>query len=107
MTISTADLERVRVRLARTDSLSATELAALRAMIDAAFGGDRDEPFDDDDWQHALGGVHVIAELDGRVVAHASVVPRILHVGGRPLRTGYVEAVGVHPSAQRRGLGTW
>ena len=76
-------------------------------MIDAAFGGDRDEPFDDDDWQHALGGVHVIAELDGRVVAHASVVPRILHVGGRPLRTGYVEAVGVHPSAQRRGLGTW
>lgn len=106
MTISTADLERVRVRLARTESLAAAELEALRAMIDAAFGDDRDEPFDDDDWEHALGGVHVIAELDGMVLAHASVVPRILHVGGRPVRTGYVEAVGVDPSVQRRGLGT-
>jgi aminoglycoside 2'-N-acetyltransferase I len=106
MTLSRADLVRVRVRRLRTAELSPARLAALRELVDAAFGGDRDEPFDDHDWQHALGGVHAVAELDDRFVAHAAVVPRELHAGGRPLRTGYVEAVGVHPDLQRRGLGT-
>jgi aminoglycoside 2'-N-acetyltransferase I len=40
------------------------------------------------------------------VVAHASVVPRMLDVGGRRLRAGYVEAVAVRPALQRRGFGT-
>jgi len=59
----------------------------------------------EEDWEHALGGVHVIASTGGRIVAHAAVVERLLHVGGRPLRTGYVEAVAVHPDHQRQGIG--
>jgi aminoglycoside 2'-N-acetyltransferase I len=39
-------------------------------------------------------------------VAHASVVPRVLEVAGRPLRTGYVEAVATAPEQQGAGLGT-
>jgi len=30
----------------------------------------------------------------------------VLHIGGTPLRTGYVEAVATAPSHERRGLGT-
>ena len=45
-------------------------------------------------------------ELDGEIVAHASVVERELQVDGRPLRTGYVEAVATAPAQQGRGLGS-
>jgi aminoglycoside 2'-N-acetyltransferase I len=107
MTMFAGDLDRARVRLVRTDDLSIGELAALHAVVSAAFGGDRDEPFEYDDWMNALGGVHVVAELGGRVAAHAAVVPRDLRVAGRPVLTGYVEAVGVDPKLQRRGLGTF
>jgi aminoglycoside 2'-N-acetyltransferase I len=40
------------------------------------------------------------------VLAHAAVVPRQLEVAGRPLRTGYVEAVATDPSRQGEGLGS-
>ena len=45
-------------------------------------------------------------ELDGEIVAHAAVVERELHVGGRALRTGYVEAVATAPERQGMGLGS-
>ncbi len=40
------------------------------------------------------------------IVAHASVVEREIHVDGRPLRTGYVEAVATAPDRQGVGLGS-
>jgi aminoglycoside 2'-N-acetyltransferase I len=60
----------------------------------------------EEDWEHALGGTHVVAEEDGRIVAHAAVVERTLHAGGVPVRTGYVEAVATAPHRQASGLGT-
>ncbi|MDI6910329.1 MAG: GNAT family N-acetyltransferase [Nocardioides sp.] len=85
----------------RTDELSAAELAETRALMDVAFSA-----FTDHDWSHALGGTHALAIEEGRVLAHGSLVPRHLHQGERSLRCGYVEAVAVHPDAQRRGLGS-
>ena len=94
------------VRRVTTADLTDTELAALRTLLWAAFEGDEDGEFTEDDWQHALGGVHVLGAVDGRVVAHGSVVRRDIHVGGRPLATGYVEGVAVEPAEQGRGHGT-
>jgi aminoglycoside 2'-N-acetyltransferase I len=74
-------------------------------LLLAAFGPG-DEAFTEDDWQHALGGLHVVVELDGVLVAHAAVVERELDVDGRPVRTGYVEAVATDPDRQGQGLGT-
>ena len=62
--------------------------------------------FSDEDWDHSLGGWHVVAEERGSVVAHASVVPRNIHVAGRSLETGYVEAVATLPARQQQGLGS-
>src|SRR5262249_55412460 len=62
--------------------------------------------FTDQDWEAALGGVHVVLEEGGTVVAHGAAVPRMLELNGRPLRSGYVEAVATHPLLQRQGLGT-
>jgi aminoglycoside 2'-N-acetyltransferase I len=95
-----------RLRRLATADLTPAELAAIRAMLVDAFGPDDDEAFGDDDWEHGLGGVHFVLDVDGEIVAHASVVERELHVGGRPVRTGYVEAVATAPDRQNLGFGS-
>ena len=89
------------VRTAHTADLDPATLRAARALLDAAFAG----AFDDSDWDHALGGIHALALEGDELVAHASLVQRRLLYGGRALRTGYVEAVGVRPDRRRRGHG--
>ena len=94
-----------RVRRVATDDLTAAEVAALRALLWSAFPAG-EEGFTEDDWEHAVGGTHFLVEEDGVIVSHASVVERELHIAGRPVRTGYVEAVATVPASQGRGLGT-
>ena len=93
------------VRIAPTDALEPEELRRIRALLDAAFGTG-DEQFQDEDWRHALDGMHFVLEVDGALVSHASVVERRLEIGGRPFRTGYVEAVATQPDRQGEGFGT-
>ena len=91
-----------RVRRAGTGALAAAELAGVRAMVFEAFGG----RFDEHDWEHTIGGVHVLAVEGEEVVAHGAVVARTLDVGGRELRTGYVEGVATRGDRRGRGLAT-
>ncbi len=95
-----------RLRRAGSGDLTAAEIEAIRALLVAAFGDDEEERFTDADWEHALGGTHFILELDGETVTHASVVERVLHVGDRPLQTGYVEAVATAPGHEGGGFGS-
>jgi aminoglycoside 2'-N-acetyltransferase I len=95
-----------RLRRLATDALAASEIVAIRSIMVAAFGSDEDERFTDDDWAHAVGGTHFVLDLDGSIVAHASVVEREIQVAGRPLRTGYVEAVATAPEHQGAGFGS-
>ena len=97
---------RARISRLPTEALTPEQVSAIRALLWAAFGDDEDEAMTEDDWQHALSGSHFLLELDGEIVAHASVVERELHVDGRPLRTGYVEAVATAVAHQGRGLGS-
>jgi aminoglycoside 2'-N-acetyltransferase I len=94
------------IRRLATPELTPAEVAAIRAIMVEAFGPDEDERFGEDDWAHALGGGHVVLDLDGEIVSHAAVVEREIHVAGRPLRTGYVEAVATAPSRQGEGFGS-
>ena len=98
----------VRVRRATTADLSASEVEVIRAILWAAFDdpAEPEEAFTERDWEHGLGGIHVVAEVDGRIAAHGSVVAREIHAGGRPLAAGYVESVATDPDLQRTGLGT-
>jgi aminoglycoside 2'-N-acetyltransferase I len=100
------DPARLRLRRLATPELTEAEVAAIRTIMMAAFGPDEDERFSDEDWEHALGGRHFVLELDGEIVSHASVVEREIHVGGRPFRAGYVEAVATAPAHQGGGLGS-
>src|SRR5262245_47528054 len=100
------DTGRYEIRRLATDGLTPSEVEAIRSLMFAAFADDEHGGFIEEDWQHSIGGIHFILEIDGRLISHASVVERELHVDGRPLRTGYVEAVATDPSVQRRGYGS-
>ena len=94
-------MTRVDVRATHTADLGPGGLAALRALLAAAFAEDLVEG----DEEHALGGLHVLATDGADLVGHAAVVMRRLLHEGRALRTGYVEAVAVRPDRQGQGVG--
>ena len=96
---------RPRVRRILTADLAPADIATIQEIMTLAFGDDDEERFTDLDWAHSLGGVHVVADLDGVIIAHAAVVERELQMAGAPLRTGYVEAVATTPARQGEGHG--
>jgi aminoglycoside 2'-N-acetyltransferase I len=89
------------VGIAHTADLDWTTLEAVRALLVDVFADD----FSDDDWEHALGGLHALIWEDGDLIGHASVIQRRLLHGGRALRAGYVEGVAVRADRRRRGHG--
>jgi aminoglycoside 2'-N-acetyltransferase I len=91
-----------RVAVFRTDEASVELLRAVRRLLDRCFAGE----FADDDWDHTVGGWHVVLADDTGPLAHAAVVSRTLEVGGRPFHSGYVEGVGTAPERQGEGLGS-
>lgn len=98
--------DRLHLRQLQTDQLTPAEIDAIRALMSSAFGDDEDERFTGEDWQHSIGGTHFVLDIDGLLVTHASVVEREIHVDGRPLRTGYVEAVATAPDREGAGFGS-
>lgn len=88
------------LQVGHTAEFDTLVLARARELLFVVF-----DDMAEDDWQHSLGGVHTVVWHDEAVVGHASVVQRRLMHRDVPLRTGYVEGVGVHPTFQRRGVG--
>jgi aminoglycoside 2'-N-acetyltransferase I len=99
--VTTPAPQEVVVRRVATEELGATDLGQLLDLFAACWPA---EAFSQDDVAHAMGGVHWLAEARGRIVGHASVVPRWIEADGHRLRAGYVEAVCTHPTWQRRGV---
>jgi aminoglycoside 2'-N-acetyltransferase I len=93
------------VRRLASDELSSAEAAVLRELFRAAWEANSEE-FTDEDWDHAVGGLHFLLEEGGAIVAHASVVERELDTSAQRLATGYVESVATSPIHQRRGYGS-
>jgi aminoglycoside 2'-N-acetyltransferase I len=95
------DRAMTEIRTAHTGDLDPATLAAAHGLMEEVF----EDGLDPHDWEHALGGIHALAWEDGALVGHASLIQRRLLHGGRALRAGYVEAVGVRASVRRRGHG--
>lgn len=92
----------LQVRRFRTASVSPARLQELHQLLFDVFVDD----FTDDDWDHALGGWHVVIEDGDMVIAHAAVGARLLEVDGRPVHVGYVEGVAVARVRQSEGIGS-
>lgn len=93
-----------RVRTTSTDQLSAEEFAEINALCEAAFRF----PFAGV-WERVGQGIHILAESDGRLVAHAMLVDRRIFTGPEldtTLDAAYVENVATRPDAQGLGHGS-
>ena len=90
------------VRSFASAEASRDELDEIHRLLLAAFG----DRFSAHDWDHTLGGQHLVVAEDDRVLSHAAVVERVIDVAGRSLSVGYVEGVATHPARQCEGLGT-
>jgi aminoglycoside 2'-N-acetyltransferase I len=91
-----------RLEKVTSQRLSNTELLALRAFLNEAFEDD----FSDEDWDHCLGGLHVMLRDGDDFVSHAAVIERQLVAGDRSLHSGYVEGVATRPQLQGLGHGS-
>ncbi len=89
------------LRTAHTADLDPGTRAAIRGLMDAAFG-----IVSDDTYENVLGGMHALVYDGGDLVGHASVVPRRMLHDGRALRAGYIEGVAVRADQRRRGHGS-
>lgn len=89
------------VRTAHTADLDAATRSAARGLLDDVFAGE----MTDHDWEHSLGGMHALVWEGAELIGHASVIQRRLLHGGRALRAGYVEGMGVRADRRRRGHG--
>jgi aminoglycoside 2'-N-acetyltransferase I len=90
-----------RLRTAHTADLDAATLQTARALLYDVF-----DDMTEDDWEHALGGVHALVFEGAELIGHASVIQRRLLHDGRALRAGYVEGVGVRADHRGRGHGS-
>lgn len=95
----------MRVITRPSAELSDSEERELQTLCERAWVAKGSE-FPPVAWQAALGGRHFVVAEAGAILAHAAVVDRTLEWDGRPLRTGYVEAVATLPGRQRQGLGS-
>ncbi len=87
-------------RLVHTADLDSTTLQRVHEMVSGAFAG----AFTEQDWEHALGGMHALVWQHGAIIAHASVVQRRLFYRDIALRCGYVEGVAVREDCRGQGL---
>lgn len=93
----------LRVTTAQSEELEPSRTAELVAVCETAFG----EPFAAV-WDRVGPGLHVMGELDGRVVSHAMIVDRRLYFGHEAdlaVDVGYVEHVATLPAVQGNGYG--
>lgn len=88
------------VHVAHTSDLGQDALTAARRLLDGVF-----DDMTDQDWEHALGGMHALVWEGAAIVGHASLIQRRLLHHGRALRTGYLEAMAVRADRRRRGHG--
>jgi aminoglycoside 2'-N-acetyltransferase I len=86
-----------------TSEVDTGTLSAIRALLTGAFAPPE---FTDADWEHTLGGLHVLCHEDDELIGHAAVIQRRLLHRGRALRAGYVESVVVRADRRRRGHGS-
>ena len=92
----------IELHSAATDTLSSRFLHDIRMLLDTAFAGD----FTDEDWAHAIGGMHVWLIDSVGLIGHGSLVERTVVCSGQPLHVGYVEAVATAEAHRRKGYGT-
>lgn len=91
----------IEYKNSHSSQLSNEEKETLYRMLYQGF----DHDFTRDDFQHALGGMHVLAYDHQQIIGHVSIVQRNMAIGDKPITVGYVEAMAVLENYRRQGIG--
>lgn len=83
------------------ESLDDYELHGIHTLVMDAF----EQDFSVEDWQHTFGGTRFLGKLHDTLIAHAAVVPRLMHINGEEHEVGYIEGMCVVPAFQKHGYG--
>ena len=94
-------MEEVLINKKHTSDLSDEELMAIFKLLKEVNG----DEFSVEELSHALGGSHFLAFKEDQLIAHAAVVQRSILLDNKPHKVGYVEAIGVIPEFQHKGVG--
>ncbi|WP_272665749.1 GNAT family N-acetyltransferase [Providencia sp. PROV174] len=84
-----------------TSQLSTENREALYSMLYQSF----EQDFTHDDFEHALGGMHVLAYDQQQIIGHVAIIQRHMAIGNTPITVGYVEAMAVLENYRRQGIG--
>lgn len=91
----------IQYKQCHTSQLNHEEKDALYDMLFISFDGD----FTRDDFEHTLGGMHIFAYDQQRIVGHVAVIQRHMAINDKPISVGYVEAMAVLENYRRQGIG--
>ncbi|WP_374380850.1 GNAT family N-acetyltransferase [Dongia sp.] len=83
-----------------------TDLPAIAALHDAAFGTTFEGKLVADLTDADLAAISLVAVEAGRVVGHILFSPLLVEVGGAPVMALALAPLGVLPAAQGKGIGT-
>nr|ELR5114236.1 GNAT family N-acetyltransferase [Providencia stuartii]ELR5115371.1 GNAT family N-acetyltransferase [Providencia stuartii] len=92
----------IKYRFLHTSQLTPSEKEMLFSLLVEGFDND----FSDDDFQHTLGGMHVIAYDQQKMIGHVAIIQRYMAMNNEPISVGYVEAMVVEQTYRRQGIGT-
>ena len=85
-----------------TSAASSRLLSDIHELMVSAFT----EGFSVEDWEHTLGGQSIVVMDGDTLLAHASIVPRTLHVNEQPFNVGYLEGVATQRALEGKGHGS-
>ncbi len=84
-----------------TSQLSSVEKEQIYQLLFQVFK----QGFSREDFDHTLGGMHILAYDNHQLIGHVAIVQRSVIVDCSPFRIGYLEGLGVAEAYRRQGIG--
>ena len=84
-----------------TSQLTSVEKALIYQLLYQVF----EQDFSLADFDHALGGMHILAYQNDQIIGHVAIVQRSVIADRSPYRIGYIEGLGVAEAYRRQGIG--
>lgn len=96
-----ADLRNIKITSLRKAKLTGIKKSKIRSFLEEVFG----PSYSEDHWNSCQGGIHTIAQFDGKIIGHTALIPRSVIIDNIEHPVKYVEAVAVDTSSRNIGLG--
>nr|WP_314265118.1 GNAT family N-acetyltransferase [uncultured Moellerella sp.] len=98
---SVDNIQLIGYQTKHTSQLSSVEKEQIYQLLFQVF----EQGFSREDFDHTLGGIHILAYDNHQLIGHVAIVQRSVIVDCSPFRIGYLEGLGVAEAYRRQGIG--